>query len=89
MEDLLNARIKPADKKGSLSYLSKYQWIYRMSIILYPYTYRIEKVDQHPALLFCNFTTRVELIKVTLLYDSILLKLMTLNNILPQNNYKF
>ena len=27
MEDLLNARIKPADKKGRLSYLLKYQLI--------------------------------------------------------------
>ena len=45
MEDLLNARIKPANKKGRLSYLLKYQLIYRISIILYRYIYRIEKVD--------------------------------------------
>ena len=37
----------------SFSYLlvlHKYQMIYRISIILYRYKYRIEKIDQYPAL---------------------------------------
>ena len=49
MEDLPNARIAPADKKGRLSYLLKYQLIHRISIILYRYTYRIEKIDRYSA----------------------------------------
>ena len=56
MEDLLNTRIKPADKKGRLSYLLKYQLIYRISIILYRYTYGIEKIDRYPALILWVFT---------------------------------
>ena len=51
MEDLLNARIKPTDKKGMFSYLLKYQLIYRILIISYRYTYRIEKIERYPALL--------------------------------------
>ena len=50
MEYLLNPRIKPADKRGRLSYLLKYKMIYRILIILYEYTYRIEKIDRYPAL---------------------------------------
>ena len=30
-----------------------YQMIYRISIILYRYEYRIEKTDRYPALLIC------------------------------------
>ena len=38
------------ESKGRLSYLLKYQLSCRISIILYRYTYRIEKIDRYPAL---------------------------------------